>query len=96
MPYNENHVWNETEEGHYFGASLKLFEILGAKLGYSLDGSNLTGANAFFVRNDLVKDTLFEMPFTSENHYEKPVYFLEKQLGHIRNHQLVNSNAKSK
>jgi hypothetical protein len=96
MPYNENHVWNGTEKGHYFGASLKSFEILGRKLGYSLVGCNLTGANAFFVRNDLVNETLFAMPFTSGNHYERPVYFLEKQLGHKRNHQLVNSIVKGK
>ena len=93
MPYNENHHWNGTKVGHYFGASLKSFELLGKKLGYTLVGCNLTGANAFFVRNDLVNESLFASPFTSENHYEKPMYFLEKQLGHKRNHQIVSSVA---
>lgn len=93
MPYNESHVWNGKEVGHYFGASLKSFERLGHRLGYALVGCNLTGANAFFVRNDLVTPNLFALPFTSENHYEKPMYFLEKQLGHKRNHLLVNSVA---
>ncbi|MEO6233219.1 MAG: hypothetical protein ABJB11_01805 [Ferruginibacter sp.] len=96
MPYNENHVWNGQEVGHYFGASLKSFELLGVNLGYSLVGCNLTGANAFFVRNDLVTPALFASPFTSENHYEKPMYFLEKQLGHKRNHKMVNSVAYKK
>lgn len=94
MPYNEQHVWNGKLVGHYFGASLKSFELLGSSLGYSLVGCNLTGANAFFVRNDLISPALFAEPFTAENHYEKPMYFLEKQLGHKRNHQLVNSTAK--
>ena len=93
MPYNENHVWNGKDVGHYFGASLKSFELLGDSLGYSLVGCNLTGANAFFVRKDLITESMFAKPFTSENHYEKPMYFLEKQLGHKRNHQLVNSTS---
>lgn len=93
MPYNENHVWNGRTIGHYFGASLKSMELLGTSLGYTLVGCNFTGANAFFVRTDLVDPSLFAAPFTAENHYEKPMYFLEKQLGHKRNHKLVNSTA---
>lgn len=89
MPYNEQHFWNG-DVGHFFGASLKSFELLGRKLGYSLVACNLTGANAFFVRNDLVNAEFCE-PFTSENHYEKPMYILEKQLGHRRNHKLLGS-----
>lgn len=96
MPYNESHVWNGKEIGHYFGASLKSFELLGNRLGYTLVGCNLTGANAFFIRNDFVTESLFAFPFTSENHYEKPMYFLEKQLGHKRNHKMVNSVIKPK
>ena len=91
MPYDEKHVWNGQTIGHYFGASLKALELLGRELGYSLVGCNLTGANAFFVRNDLITPGLFAEPFTAENHYEKPMYFLEKQLGHKRNYKLINS-----
>ena len=36
----------------YFGCSLKALEILGAKKGYALVGSNSAGVNAFFVRRD--------------------------------------------
>lgn len=73
MEYNENHKWDGTD---YFGASLKAFErLLGAK-GYSLVGCNLLGCNAFFVRSDLVSDSLFSSPYTAENHYEPARYFL--------------------
>jgi hypothetical protein len=56
-----------------FGASLKALECLGARKGYSLTGCSFSGANAFFVRNDLVKD-LFSAPFTAEHHYREPQY----------------------
>lgn len=38
----------------YFGASLAAITQLGCEKGYQLVGSNATGNNAFFVRNDLV------------------------------------------
>jgi len=50
-------------------------------LGYSLVGCDLTGINAFFVRDDLVKDR-FPGPFTSENHYESPRYDLRFRFAH--------------
>ena len=52
-----------------YGASLKAFELLGRRLGYSLVGCGFTGLNAFFVRDDVVGDH-FVAPYTSENHYE--------------------------
>lgn len=64
-----------------FGASLKALENLGRRLGYSLVGCNITGVNAFFVRNDLVGDH-FEPPFTAENHFEPPRYSLGFRGGH--------------
>lgn len=91
MPYNPTHWWNGRDAGHYFGASLKSFELLGKQLGYKLVGCNISGVNAFFVREDLVGEGLFLEPFTSEQHFQKPLYFLERQLGHRRNHKLVNS-----
>jgi hypothetical protein len=72
MRYNPGHVWDLSD---YFGASLKSFERLFAARGYSLVGCSITGANAFFVRNDLVGDK-FCQPFTAENHYEPPRYWL--------------------
>lgn len=73
MEYNEKHEWDGTD---YFGASLKAFEKLLAGKGYSLVGCNLLGCNAFFVRTDLVSDSLFCSPYTAENHYEPARYFL--------------------
>ena len=68
--YDSNRKWNGTQN---FGASLKAFEILGRQFGYSLVGCELLGANAFFVRDDLLAGKFAE-PFTSENHYEPPRY----------------------
>lgn len=76
--YNPNRIWDGT---HNFGASLKAFELLGKKFGYSLVGCEFTGANAFFVRNDCIREN-FEEPFTSENHYEPPRYAFKYRRGH--------------
>ena len=72
MAYNPDHVWDETD---YFGASLSALEKLFTAKGYSLVGCNISGANAFFVRNDLVGD-YFHTPFTAENHYEPARYWI--------------------
>jgi hypothetical protein len=71
-PYDPKFQWDFTG---YFGASLKALELLGRQKGYSLVGCNLTAANAFFVRDDLV-GSHFREPFTAENHYESPAYGL--------------------
>jgi len=71
-PYIKGKTWDGTQA---FGASLKAFELLGRELEYSLVGCDIIGVNAFFVRNDLVKDR-FSEPYTSENHYEPPRYDL--------------------
>ena len=82
MEYNAAHCWDGTS--CYHGASLKSLETLGAGKGYRLVGCDITGMNAFFVREDLVKN-LFEEPFTSENHYETPKYYgLSRKSGNQR------------
>lgn len=75
MKYNPSHIWDRST---YFGASLKALEILGREKGYSLVSSSIMGNDAFFVRNDLIKDRFFE-PFTSENHYESFKVHLQKK-----------------
>src|SRR5262249_29848458 len=50
-PYEPGKTWDLTQA---FGASLKAFELLGQKYGYSLVGCDITGINAFFVRNELL------------------------------------------
>lgn len=78
--YDAQRVWNNTM---YFGASLKAYEQLGASMGYSLVGCDLSGTNAFFVRNT-EKLELFADPFTSENHFEPPRYWTAYREGHAR------------
>ncbi len=85
MPRDE--VPSSTINTSCYGASLKSLEILGTQKGYSLVGCNMTGVNAFFVRDDLVQD-LFASPFTSENHYEPPRYHLLRQIGHARSYNI--------
>ena len=51
--YRPDHVWKGTD---YFGASLEALNRLAKIKGYTLVTCNITGANAFFVRNELVKD----------------------------------------
>lgn len=77
VEYDPDLVWDHTI---YFGASLKALQLLGERLGYSLVGCGIAGANAFFVRNDLCGD-LFEAPFTSEKHYQPFRPFLERRKG---------------
>ncbi len=72
MRYNEKHIWDSTDN---FGASLKFLEMRLKEKGYALVGCNLTGSNAFFVRQDLTKDRFFD-PFTAENHFEPARYWL--------------------
>jgi hypothetical protein len=78
IPYNPTKIWDGS---NYFGASLKAIEHLGRKKGYCLVGCNYTGVTAFLVRDDLV-DNSFAAPFTSENHYEAPRYFVNMPNGH--------------
>jgi hypothetical protein len=77
-PWIPGRSWDRSQA---FGASLKSFELLGRKKGYALVGCDLTGINAFFVREDLVNDHFCE-PFTAENHYEVPRYYLTTRFGH--------------
>jgi hypothetical protein len=67
--------------GNYFNASLGAMEALGRSKGYTLVGCNFTGVTAFLVRDDLVEDRFLE-PFTAENHFEPPRYFVRMPNGH--------------
>ena len=71
--YDPEFKWGGTD---YMGASLAAIAKVGSAKGYSLVGCSLAGVNAFFVRNDLMSDR-FQAPFTAENHYQPPRYFLE-------------------
>lgn len=69
--------FNKTD---WMGASLQSLTNLSNKKGYKLVGCGIGGANAYFVREDLVKDK-FEEPFTAENHFQKARYYLCKERG---------------
>jgi hypothetical protein len=76
--YDPERQWDGSKN---FGASLKALENLGGRLGYRLVGCEFCGVNAFFVRDDLVKDH-FVAPFTSENHFEPKRHFISFRRGH--------------
>jgi hypothetical protein len=78
--YDPDRTWDGTQN---FGASLKAYEVLGNRMGYRLVGCDLTGINAFFVRQDLVADH-FASPFSASNHYEPIRYVLTHRVGHRR------------
>jgi len=72
MAYTPDHIWAGYDA---VGCSLSALERLGKAKGYCLVGCNLTGANAFFVREDLVGD-LFAAPASAEHLFQPPRYDL--------------------
>jgi hypothetical protein len=70
--YNATHRWRGTD---YFGASLAAITKVAERKGYALVGCNIVGANAFFVRNDLLEDK-FLPSHTAADHYQPARYFL--------------------
>lgn len=84
VDYDANAMWDGTSNT---SASLESLCRLGEKKGYKLVASSFSGVNAFFVREDLVEGH-FTGPFTAENHYESPKYFLYSTPGHPRKVQL--------
>lgn len=64
--------WTGTD---YMGSSLKAIRETAWKKGYRLVGSNITGANAFFVRNDLTGSN-FPDDDSSEHLYNPARYHL--------------------
>jgi hypothetical protein len=70
--YNPTQRWAGTD---YMGASLAALTKIAEQKGYALVGCSIVGINAFFVRRDLLKDK-FSPPYTAENHYQPPRYFL--------------------
>lgn len=69
VPYDPNDYWAGDD---YFGASLLALVNLGKTKGYTLITCDTSGANAFFVRNDLIQDN-FEIRSIVEI-YNKPGY----------------------
>ncbi len=80
VKYEPRTLWDKTSN---FGASLESYCKLAEEKGYKLVACSFAGVNAFFVREDLA-DKHFEGPFTSDNFYEPPRYFLYSKNGHPR------------
>lgn len=72
-------VWNGS---NFFGASLYTLNELGKQKGYTLVCCDLTGGNAFFVRDDLVKDK-FDHAGDIRKIWQKPRYYLYYHAGHM-------------
>jgi hypothetical protein len=90
MDYDASHVWSGDD---CFGASLSFFEEGLSRKGYRLVGCNLTGSNAFFVREDLVEDK-FLGPHTAETHYQPARYYLsEIASGHNSSFKALERSA---
>lgn len=63
VPYRGDFVRQEAHPScSYYGASIRALESLGRRKGYALVGSNSAGNNAFFVRRDLLRPPLREIP----------------------------------
>lgn len=83
--YNESYYW----KGHcsdYMGSSLEAINRLSKSMGYKLIATNITGINAFLIRNDLSQCFSTDLP-TSE-YYNPPRYYLwadhfVSQIGHL-------------
>ena len=88
-PYIEDAVWDMTLA---YGASLKALENKATEAGYSLVGCELSGSDAFFVRNDLLGD-LFHPPFTAEHHWEPLRVGLDGATGHPPAYPRIPKNA---
>lgn len=56
-PYDPQYAWDGSD---YMGASLQAIANLAARSGYRLVGTNVTGANAFFVRAELAANRFAE------------------------------------
>lgn len=70
--FNANHQWPGTD---YMGSSLVALAEVAERKGYSLVATNITGANAFFVRTDLLDDR-FDRSLTAADLYNPPRYYL--------------------
>jgi len=89
MEYDNNHCWDLSDN---YGSSLKFLEIKLKEKGYALVCCNLTGVNAFFVREDLVQDR-FLHPFTAEKHYQPARHELVGiTSGHYASYETLENN----
>ncbi|GGF08341.1 hypothetical protein [Flavobacterium limi] len=56
IPYKQDFVWDKKNDMYYWGTSLVSLCDLAEQKGYSFVGCNSQGNNAYFIRNDKMKD----------------------------------------
>lgn len=78
--YDADYMWDGTD---LMGCSLARLNGLARRKGYQLVGCNLSGSNAFFVRDDLASDR-FAVPATPEHLFQPARYALTScfDVGH--------------
>ena len=89
VDYDPAHVWNGTDQ---FGASLQSMAALGERKGYRLVGCNITGVNAFFVKDALAQGR-FAAPDTAAL-YQPARYFLTSAF--VSGHPAGHSRARAR
>lgn len=85
---NLNNFWKGTD---YMGSSLLAISEVAKQKAYTLVGTNITGANAFYVRNDLINENFYNINADFYQRisslYNPPRYWLTfdhfNRIGHI-------------
>ncbi len=90
VPYRENSSWSGDD---FFGCSLGAYCDL-LKKDYALLVCNITGANAFFIRNDLKNK--FEILEPMELYQPPRYYFSSMYKGHQPSNKYLNHIAENK
>ena len=78
VPFDPAKFWDGS---NWFGAGLKALELIGSAKAMHLVGSDMVGANAFFVTADETEGR-FRAPFTAETHYQPASYPVLAHIGH--------------
>lgn len=76
IPYKEDFVWDKTNSIYYWGTSLQSLCDLADEKGYSFIGCNSHGNNAYFIRNDKMKDL---KKLTCAEGFVKPNFSLSRK-----------------
>ena len=91
MRYDPEFIWKDKTPPLYFGASLKALVELGKSRGYSLVACESTGANAFFILNELTKKVakIPQIPEASieDAFYHRPSW--PKRLSEERQQEII-------
>jgi len=74
----------------YFGSSLNAFVQLAKQKGYRLVGCNKYGFNAFFVRNDLGREMIPEIPTQDCFSHPQAQDAINKRLPHVKHFDWVD------